>query len=114
MNGTDLTFNVKVLEGNLNGADGPASVFIDIIGMPRTPLSFAGVARRTAWRGAFYHPAYCGAAAVGAAAVGAAAAGAYYHPYAYPYAAPACGVYPYPPATDGRQKRLVATMQRSV
>jgi hypothetical protein len=37
MNGTDLTFNVKVLEGNLNGADGPASVFIDIIGMPRTP-----------------------------------------------------------------------------
>jgi hypothetical protein len=108
MEGSDLTFTVKVLEGDLAGADGPASIFIDIIGMPRTPLSFAGVARRTAYRGAFYHPyyhPYYGAAAVravGAAAVGAAAAGAYYHPYAYPYYAPppppaACGYYPYPP-----------------
>jgi hypothetical protein len=108
IDGADLTFNVKVLEGDLAGADGPASVFIDIIGMPRTPMSFAGVARRTAFRGAFYHPYYhpyygaaAGAAAVGlgAAAVGAAAAGAYYHPYAYPYAPPppACGYYPYPP-----------------
>jgi hypothetical protein len=100
MDGADLVFNVKVLEGDLDGADGPASVFIDIIGMPRTPMSFAGVARRTAYRGAFYHPyyhPYYGAAAVGAAAVGAAAAGAYYHPYAYPYAPPLCGYYPYPP-----------------
>ena len=103
MNGADLTFNVKVLEGDLNGADGPAAVFIDIIGLPRTPLSFAGVARRTAWRGAFYHPYYhpyygaAAGAALGAAAVGA-AAGAYYHPYPY-YAPPppACGYYPYPP-----------------
>ena len=104
MEGADLTFTVKVLEGSLAGADGPASVFIDIIGMPRTPLSFAGAARRTAYRGAFYHPyshPYYGAAAVGlgAAAVGAAAASAYYHPYAYPYVPPppACGYYPYPP-----------------
>src|SRR4051795_3363549 len=29
-----LTFDVRVLEGDLAGADGPASVFIDIIGMP--------------------------------------------------------------------------------
>ena len=103
MDGADLVFNVKVLEGDLNGADGPASVFIDIIGMPRTPMSYAGFARRTAYRGAFYHPYYGGAAvgaAVGAAALGAVAAGAYYHPYAYPYYAPpppACGYYPYPP-----------------
>jgi hypothetical protein len=100
MEGQDLTFNVKVLEGDLSGADGPASVFIDIIGMPRTPLSFAGVARRTAYRGAFYHPYYGGAVVgLGAAAVGAAAAGAYYHPYAYLYAPPppACGYYPYSP-----------------
>jgi hypothetical protein len=108
VDGANLVFNVKVLEGDLNGADGPASVFIDIIGMPRTPMSFAGAARRTAYRGAFYHPYYhpyygaAGAAAVGlgAAAVGAAAAGAYYHPYAEPYYAPpppACGYYPYPP-----------------
>ena len=94
LEGDRLTFDVDVLEGNLTGATGPASVFIDIIGMPRTPLSFAGVARRTAYRAAWYG----GAAAVGAAAVGAAAAygaaGAY--PYGYPYRPP-CGYYPYPP-----------------
>jgi hypothetical protein len=86
LDGDKLTFDVQVLEGNLNGADGPAAVFIDIIGLPRTPLSFAGVARRTAFRGAMY-----------AGAAGAAAA-AYYHPYGY-YAPPppACGYYPYPP-----------------
>ena len=90
LDGTTLTFTVEVLESNIAKADGPASVFIDIIGLPRTPLSFAGVARRTAFRGAFY-----GAAAVGAAA----AAGAYYGgaPYAPYPPAPACGYYPYPP-----------------
>ena len=82
LDGTTLTFTVDVLESNLANADGPASVFIDIIGMPRTPLSFAGVARRTAYRGAFY----------AGAAVGAAAAAA---PYYYPR--PVCGYYPYPP-----------------
>jgi hypothetical protein len=90
LDGDKLTFDVQVLEGNLDGADGPAAVFIDIIGLPRTPLSFAGVARRTAFRGAWYR----GAAVAGAAAAGAAAA-AYYHPYAYGY--PRCGYYPYPP-----------------
>ncbi|MCB1489783.1 MAG: hypothetical protein KDJ88_20280 [Bauldia sp.] len=88
MQGTDLVFDVDVLEGSLTGATGPAAVFIDIIGLPRTPLSFAGVARRTAYRGAFY----TGAAVAGAAAAGAAAA------YPYPYAPPPpCGYYPYPP-----------------
>jgi hypothetical protein len=86
LDGEKLTFSVQVLEGDLNGGDGPASIFIDIIGRPFTPLSFAGVARRTAFRGAMY------AGAVGAAAYGAAA---YAAPYAY--AQPACGVYPYPP-----------------
>jgi hypothetical protein len=85
--GENLAFDVDVLEGDIKGADGPASVFIDIIGMPFTPLSAAGVARRTAYRGAYYAGA---AAAVGtAAAVGAAAA------YAAPR--PVCGYYPYPP-----------------
>jgi hypothetical protein len=74
LDGDKLTFDVQVLEGNLASADGPASVFIDIIGLPFTPLSFAGVARRTAYRGAFY---------AGAAA----AADPYYRPY-----------YPPPPA----------------
>ena len=47
LEGDRLTFDVSVLEGDLKGATGPASVFIDIIGMPLTPLSFAGVARRS-------------------------------------------------------------------
>ncbi|MFL5286202.1 MAG: hypothetical protein ACJ8AW_35805 [Rhodopila sp.] len=83
LEGDNLVFSVKVLEGDLSGADGPASVFIDIIGMPLTPLSYAGVARRTVRRAAFYS----------------AAASPYYHPYAYPYPPPppACGYYPYPP-----------------
>ena len=90
LEGDKLTFNVQTLEGNLNGGDGSAAVFIDIIGRPFTPMSFAGVARRSAFRGAMY----AGAAVAGAAAVGAAA---YAAPYAYPYARPACGYYPYPP-----------------
>ena len=85
MSGSDLTFDVAVLEGSLTGATGPAAVFIDIIGRPLTPISFAGVARRTAFRGAFY-----------AGAAGAAAA-AYPPPPAYgPYSEP-CGYAPYPP-----------------
>ena len=95
MDGDKLVFDVDVLEGDLANADGPASVFIDIIGLPFTPLSFGGIARRTAFRGAFY----AGAAAAGAAAVGAAAAAAPYGPYgAYnPYYRPACGYHPLPP-----------------
>ncbi|HKY95175.1 MAG TPA: hypothetical protein VJL84_07700 [Kiloniellales bacterium] len=58
----DLTFKVDVLEGDLDGADGPAAVFVDIIGMPWTPLSYAGVARRwtrrAIWAGAVAHPYY--------------------------------------------------------
>lgn len=88
LEGDKLTFDVDVLEGDLAGSDGPASVFIDIIGRPLTPFSYAGVARRTAWRGAYYR----GAAVAGAAAVGAAAIAA--APYYYP---PRCGYYPYPP-----------------
>jgi hypothetical protein len=92
LDGDRLTFDVDVLEGDVAGGDGPATVFIDIIGRPLTPLSFAGVARRSAWRGAMY----TGAAVAGAATVGA-AAGAYgYHPYA-PYYRPPCGYYPLPP-----------------
>lgn len=78
MQGADLVFDVDVLEGSIAGATGPAAVFIDIIGRPLTPLSYAGVARRTAYRGAWY---------AGAAEAGAAAA----------YARPPCGYPPYPP-----------------
>ena len=48
LDGDRLTFDVRVLEGNLAGADGPAAGFVDIIGLPFTPLSVAGVARRSA------------------------------------------------------------------
>jgi len=85
LEGDQLTFDVDVLEGDLKGADGAASIFIDIIGRPLTPMSYAGVARRTAYRGAYY-----AAGAAAAAAAGAAAA------YA-PYYRPPCGPYPYPP-----------------
>jgi hypothetical protein len=63
LDGDRLTFDVRVLEGDLAGADGPASVFVDIIGLPFTPLSFAGVARRTARRAYWYGVASAGAAA---------------------------------------------------
>jgi hypothetical protein len=54
LKGEDLTYDVKVLEGNLPAKGGPISLFIDIIGMPLTPMSYAGVARRTAYRRAVY------------------------------------------------------------
>lgn len=80
LDGDRLTFNVRVLEGDLAGADGPASVFVDIIGMPMTPLSFAGVARRTARRAYWY----------GAAPPPPYGYPGYYPPppYAYPYQYP--------------------------
>jgi hypothetical protein len=86
LEGDKLTFNVQTLEGDLAGGDGGAALFIDIIGRPMSPMSFAGVGRRTAFRGAMY-----AGAAVGVAAAGA----AYVAPYSY--ARPACGYYPYPP-----------------
>jgi hypothetical protein len=71
---------VKVLEGDLAGADGSAAIFIDIF----------GVWRRAAYRGAYY----AGAAAATPGAYGAYGA-PYYHPYGY--YPPRCGYYPYPP-----------------
>jgi hypothetical protein len=47
--GDDLSYNVEVLEGEIPASAGAASLFIDVIGMPRTPVSFAGARRRT-WR----------------------------------------------------------------
>jgi hypothetical protein len=46
----DLVFAVSVLEGNPEVAGGANSLFIDIIGRPLTPVSAAGVARRTTRR----------------------------------------------------------------
>jgi hypothetical protein len=82
--GNNLVFDVAVLEGDLDGADGSAALFIDWF-----------VAHGGGWH---VHGAWYGAAAAGAvagAAAGAAVASAY-HPY-YPPPPPACGYYPYPP-----------------
>ncbi|NEJ19665.1 hypothetical protein GR247_05705 [Rhizobium leguminosarum] len=97
LEGANLTFDVAVLEGDLAGADGPASLFIDWFAA-RAP--YGGVAvggagfRAPVWRGGWYaHPgAYYGAGVVAGAAIGAAVAEdrRYYPP-------PACGYYPYPP-----------------
>ena len=107
LEGTTLTFDVAVLEGSLDGATGPAALFIDAFAVrgPRgggfrpcrrlrrrlsrwrllacSCLSWSLV---WCWR--------CRGAAVAGAAVGAAVGAAAAAPYAYP---PYCGYYPYPP-----------------
>jgi len=47
--GDDLSYQVQILEGKIPASAGLASLFIDVIGMPLTPHSYAGAARR-AWR----------------------------------------------------------------
>ena len=116
LEGTTLTFDVAVLEGNLAGASGPVALFIDAFGF-RGPAGggfahvggWGGYHGAAAWHGGTYwhapvyhgawyaHPAYpaygAGAVAAGAAlGLGAAAAAA-----AHPYYPPPCGYYPYPP-----------------
>jgi hypothetical protein len=49
----NLTYTVKILQGTMPATGDDVSVFIDIIGRPLTPMSFAGVARRGFRRG-FY------------------------------------------------------------
>ena len=49
LSGNDLTYDVRLLEGTPPVNGGACALFIDIIGMPATPMSYAGVARR-AWR----------------------------------------------------------------
>jgi len=47
LQGDNLTYTVKVLQGDMPAEGTDVSVFIDIIDMPLTPLSYAGVARRS-------------------------------------------------------------------
>ena len=63
LNGNDLSYDITVISGTLPKTSGPASLFIDIIGLPFTPLSFAGVARRTAYRTVVWGSAATAAAA---------------------------------------------------
>jgi hypothetical protein len=119
LEGGDLTFDVAILEGNLDGASGRAALFIDPFAAHFGGFhagGFGGVGgfhgtavgwRGGDWHGGYWHaPVYHGGwygvgagAAVGlaaGAAVGAAAAAPYYaSPYYYGYSH--CGYYPYPP-----------------
>jgi hypothetical protein len=114
VSGADLTYDITVISGAVPKTSGPASLFIDIIGLPFTPLSFAGVARRTAYRTVVW-----GGAAASAAA--------YAHPYYYPpapapivYSAPAPTVHvtetiqasPPAPAVNPAQAAAVAKLQQ--
>jgi hypothetical protein len=74
--GRDLTYDIKVIEGKAPQKGGACSVFIDIIGLPFTPLSFAGVARRTTRRAVLWGAAATSAASTAAMTDYAAAAAA--------------------------------------
>jgi len=54
LDGDNLTYTVDVIDGDMPEKAGDASVFIDVIGMPLTPVSYAGVARRSYARGVIY------------------------------------------------------------
>ena len=45
--GDNLSYTVKILQGDMPAKGAHVSLFIDVIGMPLTPLSYAGVARRS-------------------------------------------------------------------
>ena len=46
LSGDDLTYDARLLEGAPAANGGACALFIDIIGMPATPMSYAGAARR--------------------------------------------------------------------
>ncbi|MHA7774817.1 hypothetical protein [Roseibium sp. M-1] len=50
LEGSDLVYEVEILDGPSEVSGSWASLFIDLIGAPLTPLSYAGVARRTGRR----------------------------------------------------------------
>ncbi len=50
LGGGALIYDVEVLDGASEIESGASALFIDIIGAPLTPLSVAGVDRRTARR----------------------------------------------------------------
>ena len=54
LSGEDLSYTVEVIQGEMPESGAEVSVFIDIIGRPLTPVSFAGVDRRAFHRAAIY------------------------------------------------------------
>ncbi|MGO4389721.1 hypothetical protein AB4Z46_00075 [Variovorax sp. M-6] len=47
LKGSALSYTAQVLKGSMPAKGAEISVFIDVIGMPMTPVSYAGVARRS-------------------------------------------------------------------
>lgn len=54
LSGEVLSYSVTVIQGEMPEAGAEVSVFIDIIGRPLTPVSFAGADRRAFRRAAIY------------------------------------------------------------
>jgi hypothetical protein len=54
LEGDSLTYTIEVVDGDMPTSGNNASVFIDVIGMPLTPVSYAGVARRSYARAVVY------------------------------------------------------------
>lgn len=52
--GDEVAYTVEVIEGGLPESGEDVSVFMDIIGMPLSPVFFAGVPRRTFRRAVLY------------------------------------------------------------
>jgi hypothetical protein len=50
LHGDSLTYTIRVLEGKMPAGGTDVSVFIDVIWMPLTPVSYAGVAPRVVRR----------------------------------------------------------------
>lgn len=74
LKGDDLTYHVAILEGQMPAKGSMCSLFIDIIGLPFTPFSVAGVARRWTRRAVVVGAAATTAAVATSAAAGVAAA----------------------------------------
>ena len=55
LSGDQMTYDVRVLQGKLPDNVEAASLFVDVVGMPLTPVSVAGVARRTRRRAVVLH-----------------------------------------------------------
>lgn len=54
LDGDALSYAVKVIQGEMPATGAEVSLFIDVIGRPLTPLSYAGVARRGYRRAVIY------------------------------------------------------------
>ncbi len=54
MEGDKFTYDIILLDGEIPDFGGRASLFIDPVGMPLTPISVAGVTRRAVRRRAIY------------------------------------------------------------